>query len=177
MLRELGQELGFAAYAVDLLGGGEPVSASSIREALGAGDIDAAAQLLGRPYQVRGQVVRGEARGRSIGFPTANVDVDDSVLMPGRGVYAVTAELDDEDQLAGVANIGVRPTFGGDALVLEVHLFDFDDEIYGHEMQINFIGRIREERRFASVDDLVAQIARDAEEARRMLQEHTSQTS
>ncbi|MCB9672032.1 MAG: riboflavin biosynthesis protein RibF [Alphaproteobacteria bacterium] len=143
--------------------GGEPVSSSRIRELLLAGDVAAAAVLLARPHAIVGTVVRGDARGRELGFPTANLDVT-TPLVPADGVYAVTC-----DGRPAVANLGARPTFAGASRSVEVHVLDFDGDLYGREVTVAFHARIRGERAFAGRDALVARIAEDIAEARVLL--------
>jgi riboflavin kinase / FMN adenylyltransferase len=147
-------------YTVD----GEPVSSTGIRTALGAGDVERAARLLGRPYAVTGEVVRGAGRGRTLGFPTANVRPDVAPLVRA-GVYACRVELSGQRHEA-VVNVGVRPTFGEETLAIEAHLLDFTAELYGARIAVAFHRRIRDERRFPSVDALRAQIAADVAAAR-----------
>jgi riboflavin kinase / FMN adenylyltransferase len=144
------------------------VGSSRIREAVAEGRIEAANKMLGRPYRLVGTVVQGDARGRTIGFPTANLDAANE-LIPAPGVYAVRSVFDGKEH-AGVANLGVRPTFDGARFVIEVHLFDFEGDLYGRSLPVDFVARIRGERRFESADELVAQIRLDAVEARRVLE-------
>jgi len=155
---------------VDLLGDAEPISSTRIREALAAGRVDAAARDLGRWYEVRGVVVSGDARGAGMGFPTANLRLSETVAVPGRGVYAVLI-CHAGSRHDGVANIGVRPTFGGSAEVVEVHLFDFDGSLYGEQLAVQFVAKLRGEQRFDGVDALVRQIRFDVATARRVLAE------
>jgi riboflavin kinase / FMN adenylyltransferase len=169
LLREMGSALGFETVVIPLVGSDSPVSSTRIREMIAAGDVAGAASALGRPHEVAGIVVPGDGRGRTVGVPTANLDLPDGLAVPGRGVYAVLAGRDAAESMPGVANIGVRPTFGGDAEVLEVHLLDGDVDLYGVSLRVRFIGRIRDERRFPDVDALVAQIRADIEEARALL--------
>ncbi|MES9874270.1 MAG: bifunctional riboflavin kinase/FAD synthetase [Candidatus Sedimenticola sp. 6PFRAG7] len=167
MLREVGHGHGFEVenmntYAV----GEERVSSTRIREALARGDLKMAEHNLGRPYRICGRVAHGHARGRTIGFPTANIDLHRKVS-PVHGVYAVTVLGLDDQPLPGVANIGNRPTVeGDDRYLLEVHLFDFDRQIYGQHVEVEFSLKIRDERKFESFDELREQIKRDAREAR-----------
>ena len=169
MLRTAGEKHGFKVvemhtFEVD----GARVSSTRVREALGAGELNHAAQLLGRSYRMSGRVVHGDQRGRTIGFPTANIHLHRRVT-PLRGVYAVEMlglSGDAESPLKGVANIGHRPTVNGTRCQLEVHLFDFDREIYGEYVQVEFIKRLRDEKRFDSFPELKAQIERDAAQAR-----------
>nr|WP_216667514.1 bifunctional riboflavin kinase/FAD synthetase [Saccharibacillus deserti] len=149
---------------------GEKVGSSGIRAALKAGDAKKAAHWLGRPYRVRGTVVGGDKRGRTIGFPTANVDPSGHYVVPAKGVYAVRLGLGSE-VLDGVMNVGVKPTFtdGHIKPTFETHLFDFDRSIYGEEVWIDLVRFIRSERKFSGIEELVSQIAKDAEEARNIL--------
>ncbi len=168
VLGSLGEELGFEVVVLPLVGDGKGISSSAIRTALADGRIADAADLLGRPFRVTRTVVPGEDRGAAIGFPTANLEAVPGLAVPGRGVYAVLALVAGE-ALAGVANIGVHPTFGGDDVeMIEVHLLDHSQDLYGLEISIDFIERIRDEMAFSGVDELVAQIARDVEAARRI---------
>lgn len=148
--------------------GGEPISSSRVRKAIAAGDVDLAAALLGRPPSISGPVVHGQARGRTLGFPTANIEIAEEIR-PAHGVYAVRTRLPDGRSVGGVANIGVRPTVGGERYAVEAHLFDVADALYGSTLELELVGRIREERRFPSMDALAAQIALDAAAARGML--------
>jgi len=144
--------------------GGEAVKSSRIRALLQEGKVEEARHLLGRPYGAYGVVVAGEKLGRRIGFPTANLAVHPLKVLPP-GVYAVEAE-GAFGRYKGVANVGTRPTLGGGERRLEVHLLGFSGELYGEEMRVRFLKRIREERRFPSPEALAAQIARDVAEAR-----------
>lgn len=145
------------------LADGTVVSSSAIREAVARGDHAAAERLLGRPMALYGTVVRGDGRGRSVGFPTANLDLDGE-LAPGRGVYGGAVELDGRTWPA-VLNVGVRPTFdgGGGPDVVEVHVPGWSGDLYGSVLEVFLLGRIRDERRFPGVDELRAQIGRDVE--------------
>jgi riboflavin kinase/FMN adenylyltransferase len=148
--------------------GGAPVSSTRVRQALATGEIALATTLLGRAHEVVGTVVRGDARGRTLGFPTANVRVERG-LMPAAGVYAVRAVTPDGHERPGVANLGVRPTFGATEGRLEVHLFDVDLDLYDAPLRVRFVQRLREERAFPGLDALVAQIRADAAAARAVL--------
>jgi riboflavin kinase/FMN adenylyltransferase len=143
------------------------VSSSAVRRAIAAGDVVLAAALLGRPHRLEGRVVHGQRRGATIGFPTANVRVRVG-MSPPDGVYAVRVRHRDA-WLGGVANIGTNPTFGELPRTLEAHLFDFDADLYGERIGIAFVERLRGEIAFSSVEALVAQIGRDAEQARAIL--------
>lgn len=148
--------------------GGRPVSSSRIREALLAGDLREATELLGRPYRVSGLVGTGARRGRTIGFPTANLDRVET-LLPGNGVYAVRVSAD-AGRFAGAAHVGPNATFGEEARKLEVHLLDFAGDLYGQTLSVDFLSRIRGTEKFNSADALVQQMNRDVAEARRVVQ-------
>ena len=168
LLRDLGAQLGFVVHVIEpLTVDGVPVSSTEIRGALQRGDLAQAARFLGRPYSIAGQVTQGAGRGRTLGFPTANVAPERPVLVPP-GVYACRAELAGRTVPAAV-NIGVRPTFGETNLAVEAHLLDFSGDIYGQSIRLLFVSRLREERKFPSVDALREQIARDVEMARAAL--------
>lgn len=171
VLQSIGRSQGFEVYTLEPYRlDGELVKSSIIRQALLAGNLDRANRLLGRPYAVVGTVVRGAQRGRELGFPTANIAVPEDRLLPAFGVYAVRVRIASEaSERAGVANLGLRPTVDGQSLVLEVHLFDFAGDLYGAQVRVAFIKRLREERRFGSLDELRAQIARDAAQAQAVL--------
>jgi riboflavin kinase/FMN adenylyltransferase len=143
---------------------GEIVSSSHIRALVQAGDVDTAARFLGSPFQMRGEVVTGDRRGRTLGFPTANIVPDEALVCPGHGVYAAFA-----DGGAAAVNVGVRPTFGtGRAVLVEAYLLDRDVDLYGQTLKIDFVARLRGERRFDSVDALVAQMRRDVAQTRQV---------
>ena len=146
-------------------GSGRIFSSTVIREALSAGGVASAADWLGRPFEIEGRVRQGDRRGRSIGFPTANIALGD-LIRPALGVYAIRATADGGVWHDGVANIGIRPTFGGTAPRLEAHLFDFAGDLYGRCLRVGLHAMLRAERRFAGLDELKAQIARDADQAR-----------
>lgn len=144
-------------------------SSTGVREALKAGDPEGAARILDRPFAIDGRVRRGDARGRTIGFPTANLELD-GYMPPAFGVYAVRVFGARDGAVSGVANLGVRPTIGGDpAPRLEVHLFDFAGDLYGKRLVVELIAFLRAERKFSGLDELKAQIARDADSARAAL--------
>ncbi|HET7477957.1 MAG TPA: bifunctional riboflavin kinase/FAD synthetase [Rubrobacteraceae bacterium] len=168
-LRRLMRDHGGDAISVPLraANGQEGINSTRIRAMISAGDVVGAGRLLGRPYAIRGEVVAGDHRGRSIGFPTANLLPDASVTVPARGVYAGYARVG-ESQYAMCANIGVAPTFDRRESKIEAHLLDFDADLYGRVMEVSFVARIREEQRFSGVEELKEQIARDVEEARRL---------
>lgn len=154
-----------APYAPD----GRVISSSAIREAVRAGEVALAAELLGRPHEVVGEVVRGDARGRRLGFPTANV-APRTALVPAHGIYLVRMDVGDGERRPGVASIGVRPTFeGGRDERLEVHLLDWSGDLYGRTVRVYFLERLRDELAFESTEALVAQIAEDVAVARERL--------
>lgn len=165
-LREAGMTHGFeVANTETFFAHSERVSSTRVREALAAGDLDGAAYLLGRPYRICGRVAAGQRRGRTIGFPTANIHLHRR-LSPLSGVFAVRVYgLRGDEAVKGVANVGTRPTVDGRHWVLEVHLFDIEADLYGRYLDVEFCKRLRDEKKFASFDDLKQQIQRDAEQA------------
>lgn len=167
MLEEMGRVLGYRTIVSPLVGEGDPVSSTRIREALDRGDVEGAAALLGREYELIGIVVPGSGRGAEFGVATANVDVDPSLSIPGRGVYAARAGVG--ELVPAVANIGVRPTFGEAIETVEVHVIDRYLEIAGHTIRVEFVARLRDERKFSGVAELAAQIEADIEAARAVL--------
>ncbi len=143
---------------------GEIVSSSRIRALVLSGEVEAAARLLGAPFQVRGEVVTGDQRGRDLGFPTANIIPDDALVCPGHAVYAARANGD-----CAAVSVGVRPTFGtGRAVLIETFVLDKTVDLYGQTLRIEFIARLRGERRFASEEALIEQMHRDVAETRRL---------
>ena len=168
VLRELGKACGIDAEAVAPVAlDGEAVSSSRIREALQAADPHTATRLLTRPFAIEGEVIHGNKRGRELGWPTANMKLG-NYLRPSYGIYAVRARLADGSDRDGVANVGQRPMFEPEEL-LEVHLFDFDGDLYGQPVEVDLHHYIRPEAKFAGLDELAAQIGRDAEQARELL--------
>jgi riboflavin kinase / FMN adenylyltransferase len=170
-LRRLGDALGFRVHGQrPVLARGGPISSTRIREALSRGDVDAARDLLGRRFFVDGAVVRGDGRGRGIGIPTANLDVMNETV-PGGGVYACWCRVLGEASppRPAAVNVGRRPTFGGAVTIVEAHLLDFDADLYGRTLRVEFEERLREERKFPGPEALVAQIRSDIVEARRVL--------
>jgi riboflavin kinase/FMN adenylyltransferase len=147
---------------------GEIVSSTHIRGLITAGDVATAGRFLGAPFTMRGLVVHGDKRGRTLGFPTANLVPDAKLVVPDHGIYACRAEVDGDTHVAAV-NVGVRPTFtSGRGLLVEAFLLDFDADIYGRTLRLEFLDRLRGERRFDSVDALVAQMTRDVDETRKV---------
>jgi len=170
-LQQAGQQHSFEVVSTQTVAEhDERVSSTRIREALAAGELAIAEQLLGRPYTMCGRVAPGQQRGRTIGFPTANVRLHRAVS-PVSGVFAVRAHGLGGEPLNGVANLGTRPTVCGNETVLETHLFDFDEDIYGHYVEIEFCKKLREEKKFESFEALKQQIQRDAEQARQFFSE------
>ena len=172
LLQRMGAELGFEVIGVGLeaAAGGTIYSSTRIRELLAEGDVEAAAVLLGRAHEVRGHVVEGDRRGRELGFPTANVAVARCCL-PADGIYAGTFRAADGVERMSALSLGRRPTFyeSADASLLEAHVLDFEGDLYGQAASVRFVRRLRGELKFDSVETLVAQIAQDVDEARRLL--------
>jgi len=187
LVQRLARDKKFAVAVVDAVrDDGQPISSTLIRTALAHGDLDAAARWLGRRYGIRGTVVRGAGRGRTIGIPTINLASPDArKLLPPDGVYAVRVRIlesgtrilesgtsilaPDSKILGGMMNQGPRPTFGEQARTLEIHLFDFDGELYGETVNVEWVGRLRDVQAFSSRDALVAQLERDRQAARATL--------
>lgn len=167
-LVEAGAAIGFGVTSVPAMAGpdGAVFSSSMIRKALAAGEVDRAAELLGRPWEIEGLVTHGDKRGRTIGFPTLNIYLGD-LVRPALGVYTTESQVDgDAAWVPGVANLGRRPTVGGEDERLEVHLFDFDGDVYDKRVRTRLLRFIRPEKKFESFDALKAQIAADAQTAR-----------
>jgi riboflavin kinase / FMN adenylyltransferase len=165
-LAALGRPHGFTVQEMaPVIDGGRPVSSTRIRGLLADGDVGEAAHLLGRYYELAGEVIGGAKRGRQLGFPTANLLPPAGQVLPAQGVYAGHAAVDGQ-QHAAVANVGSRPTFGEEQPLVEVHLLDFSGDIYGHRLEFAFVERVRNVQRFASLDELRLQIGRDVESAR-----------
>ncbi len=170
-LREAGRELGFEVEVADLLQvEGEVISSTRVREALRSGDVARAARYLGRPFFVTGKVVEGNHRGKSLGVPTANLELWEERAYPARGVYACWATVKGR-RLKAAANIGIRPTFESDEAnpTIEAHLLDFEGDLYGLEMRLAFVERLRDEEKFPSVEALLEQIRADIERSRGIL--------
>jgi riboflavin kinase/FMN adenylyltransferase len=168
-LRAQGAAKGFEVDVIDLvLVDGEIISSTAIRQALESGQVEQAAAWLGRGYTVTGEVIHGEKRGRSIGIPTANVSVWSEKVIPANGVYGGWATVGGERYMA-MTNIGVRPTFDGQGVTVEAHLLDFNRDIYGQTMTVSFETRLREEKRFNGIEQLIAQIYADIDAGRAFL--------
>jgi riboflavin kinase / FMN adenylyltransferase len=169
VLRDLGAQHGIVAEAVaPVLLDGVRISSGRVREALQAGDPGTATRLLSRPFAVQGEVIHGDKRGRALGWPTANLELH-NYLRPKYGIYAVRVHLDDDSEYAGVASLGVRPTFDPPKELLEAVLFDFDGDLYGRTIEVALHAFLRPEMKFDGVEALKRQMDKDAEEARRLL--------
>jgi riboflavin kinase/FMN adenylyltransferase len=167
-LQAMGEQLGFHVQVFEpVTVDGRPVSSTEVRELLATGQVDEARRLLGRPYSLAGEVVSGARRGRCLGFPTANLAVRPERALPPDGVYAVYALVGNE-RLPAVANIGERPSFNTGQHAIEVHILDYSGDLYGRDLAIEFIRRLRAEQRFSDVCQLVAQISNDIEQARQI---------
>jgi riboflavin kinase / FMN adenylyltransferase len=172
MLRQLGARLGFEVLPLELLarsdGPQEPLSSTAIRRALAGGQVEIAAKMLGRPYEVRGIVAKGDQRGRTLGFPTANVIVPDVMCVPADGVYAGWYVRPGGERHRCAVNIGRRPTFyeHADVSLLEAHLIDFDGDLYGETARVEFHAFLRSERKFNGIDSLISQLKSDVDAAR-----------
>ena len=168
-LKKMGEEFGFVVHVVDPFQlDGLTVSSSHVRDLIEAGNMESARKFLGRHYSIVGPVISGHKTGQAIGFPTANIDTS-KVQIPGTGVYAVRM-IYQNNSFGAVANIGFNPTFHRDRLSVEVHIFDFNQLIYGKEVEVEFISRIRSEIEFKSKDELVVQIKKDIEEVKVLLE-------
>lgn len=168
-LREMGEVLGFRVNVIDEeIDGGEIISSTRIRAAMGTGNVREVTRLLGSYPFLQGTVLHGAQRGRTIGFPTANIAVPPEKLLPANGVYAVWIHIGNK-RYPAVANIGVRPTFDETERTVEVHIFDFSEMIYGQTVHVEWVERLRAEQKFSGIDELMAQIHRDAAQARKIL--------
>jgi riboflavin kinase/FMN adenylyltransferase len=168
-LRQLGQEMAFSVTVVPpMIIGGEVVSSTAIRKALTEGDMKRAQKLLGRPFSLQGRVVSGDKRGTDLGFPTANLEVEPGRALPTGGVYACRAYIDGQSYSA-MANIGSRPTFGGGPQLIEAYLLDYKGDLYGHKLAIDIIGRLRDEKKFDTPEQLKKQIAEDIKQGKSLL--------
>jgi riboflavin kinase/FMN adenylyltransferase len=170
VLQELGGELGFWVETVEPLTlDGALVRSRKVREAIGEGDVATAGKLLGRDFSLSGTVVVGNRQGRELGFPTANVDVNPEMMIPNDGIYATWAIIGGQ-RLPSATSIGIRPTFGLLERVIEVHVMDFNEDIYGAELGVEFVEKIREQETFTTVEALVEQIGQDVVNARKTLE-------
>ena len=176
LLERMGADLGFEVLGLGLVApqsdpAHEPYSSTRVRHRLAAGDVAGAADLLGRPHEVRGRVVMGDQRGRELGFPTANVALSERICLPADGIYAGRFRGDDGTWRPAALSLGRRPTFyeAQPYSLLEAYLLDFDGDLYGQDVAVQFVEHLRGEQRFDSVDELVAQMGRDCDRARRIL--------
>lgn len=168
-LRTLGREFGFSTEGLPMLRDDDlTLSSTFVRSSIDAGEVGRAAEVLGRPHRIQGIVVRGEGRGRQLGYPTANVHSERHVAVPADGVYAGWAVLRGE-RLPAAVSVGTNPTFEGRKRTVEAFILDFDEDIYGCELAVEFVERIRGMEKFDSVEDLVEQMGRDVEKARGLL--------
>ena len=169
VLQELGTELGFWVYVVEPVALEKgPIRSSAIRKAITQGDVAGAAELLGRTYSLTGTVVHGERRGNKLGFPTANLGLDSGIMTPADGIYATWAVIGGK-RCQSATNVGVRPTFGSGPRTVEAFIMDFDQDIYGRTLTLEFISRLREELSFDSVEALIKQMKLDVDQARMIL--------
>jgi riboflavin kinase/FMN adenylyltransferase len=171
LLRLLGREMGFSvevvpAYRIN----GEVVSSTLIRQALAEGDMGKVKRLMGRYFCLGGKVVTSDKRGRVLGFPTANLDMNPQQALPGNGVYGTITQVDGR-QFSSATNIGVRPTFGGTRKTVETHLLNYGGDLYDKEIMVEFVHKLRDERHFSSPEELKAQIRKDIEQAKVILAE------
>ena len=168
-LRTLGRTFGFSTEEVPLLRDDDvTLSSTYVRSSIDAGEVDRAAEALGRPHRIDGIVVRGEGRGKQLGYPTANVHSDRHVAVPADGIYAGWAVLRGE-RLPAAISVGTNPTFEGKDRTVEAYILDFDEDIYGVELGVEFVERIRGMEKFDRVEDLISQMGRDVEKARRIV--------
>ena len=171
LLRSLGQEMDFSVetvppFAID----GEIVSSTLIRQSLAQGDMRKVEKLMGRHFYLRGKIVTSDKRGRTLGFPTANLDTKPQQALPGNGVYATMAQIDGK-QFAAATNVGTHPTFGNSEKRVETHLLNYQGDLYGKEIIVEFVQKLRDEQRFASPEELKAQMGKDVEETKTLLAE------
>ena len=173
LMEKIGAQQGFEVQAVhSVMHEGVRISSTAIRAALAAGQLRMARAYLGRPYSISGRVVHGDATGRKLGYPTANIQLKHN-LPPLKGIYVVSAHAESLGVLQGVASLGVRPTLKQDAKpVLEVHLFEFAQQIYGKHLRVEFLQKLRDEQKFNGMDELTRQIASDVETAKQWFKDH-----
>ncbi len=175
LLQAMGRDLGFSAHAIEpVLERGERVSSTRIRAALASGDFDTATRLLGRPYAIGGHVVHGKQLGRTLGYPTANLRFGGKTPAL-RGIYATWVHGVSDAPWPSVSSFGTRPTVDGIEPLLEAHLFDFDGDLYGKRIEVEFVARLRDEEKFDGLPALVAQMQLDDQQARAILLQHTAQ--
>jgi len=165
-LRQNSERFGFLVDETEtLIHDGARISSTRVRECIERDDFDCAAELLGRPYSLSGRIAHGQKLGRQLGYPTINIKMGDKTLIV-KGIFAVQVKGIDNHPLRGVASIGTRPTVNGVDTILEVYILDFDRDVYGHRVVVEFLHKIRDEEKFASLDELTAHIAQDTEKAR-----------
>jgi len=170
-LKLLGKEMDFSFEVIPVvIIDGLVVSSSTIRQALAAGDMNKVRKLIGRYFSLRGVVVTGDRRGRSLGFPTANLDLGPDQALPADGIYATITHTDD-NSLPSVTNIGIRPTFNEKKRLVETYILDFQGDLLGQKIAVDLVDRLRGEKRFNTVDELKAQIVKDVEQSRKILEE------
>ena len=168
-LRALGQDMNFSVTVIPpIMVNGEVVSSTAIRKALADGDMKRVVNLTGRPFSLHGRVITGSGRGIGLGFPTANLDVDSEQALPAEGVYATWAYIDDK-AYQSMTNIGKRPTFGGSEPTVEVYVINYHSDLYGCELKIDIIDRLRDEKQFDTVEELKKQITEDVKQGRTIL--------
>jgi len=168
-LRLLGQEMGFSVEVIPpVVLDGEVISSSAVRQALAQGDMKRVEKFFGRPFSLSGEIVSGDERGGTLGYPTANLDVRAEQALPGDGVYVTVAHLDGES-LPSVTSIGVRPTFGGGKRLVETYLLDYEGELHGQRLRIDLLDKLRDEKRFGNAEELKSAIGKDVERARAIL--------
>ena len=174
-LRILGREMDFSVEVIPVVViDGLVVSSSTIRQALAVGDMKKVEKMIGRFFSLGGLVVSGDRRGRSLGFPTANLDIEADQALPSDGVYATITHIDD-NSLPSVTNIGVRPTFGGKKRLVETYILDFQDDLLGRKLIIDLVDKLRDEQRFDTVEELKAEMTKDVERARQILEARIKQ--
>jgi len=172
VLSALGREMGFRVEVVPFLEEeGQRVGSSAVREALARGDMERVARLLGRPYSLEGPVVRGDGRGRALGFPTANIALPPDLALPPYGIYVSRAYVG-EAAMPSCTSIGVRPTFAGQAFAVETYILDFDGDLYGRELRLDLLHRLRDEEKFPTVEALVEAMHRDIAQTREYFARH-----
>ncbi len=172
VLASLGVEMGFRVEVVPLLEeGGQKVGSSAVREALARGEMERVAHLLGRPYSLKGPVVRGDSRGKGLGFPTANIAPPPDLALPAHGIYVSRAYVG-EVAMPSCTSIGVRPTFAGQTLAVETYILDFEGDLYGQELRIELLHRLRDEEKFPSVEALIEAMHRDIAQTREYFARH-----
>ncbi|PKB66766.1 MAG: riboflavin biosynthesis protein RibF [SAR202 cluster bacterium Io17-Chloro-G4] len=170
-LKKCGDEMGFwVEVAEPFVMDGAPVKSRLIRSSISEGDMTASAKMLGRKYSLTGEVIAGDKRGRELGFPTANLKLDESMLMPGDGIYSAWAVVDGV-RYPTATSIGIRPTFDLTERLLEVHLIDFNQDIYGKQLCVEFVSKLRDQEKFSGIEELIEKINQDVADARIILEQ------